>query len=125
MGLIKKGLIVEKSNHFCGGIGRVDKPSEYNELEKVQEYEEIGKQFKINENHYYLSAERKTGNKYFQCVHSNSIGKKCQGSISITPNQRIVRKTKHICNQICQIIPQQSCQTTEKENCPTFSVGWL
>jgi len=117
--------IVNKVVHICNCKGTVDKPSEDNELEKVQEYEKIGGKFKINGHRYYSNAERKTGNKYFQCVHSNSIGKKCQGSISITRNQRIVRKTKHICNQIGQIIPQQSSKKTEKEVSPTFSVGWL
>ena len=96
--LSPNGLIVEKRNHTCSGIGKVDKPSEDDGLENVQEYEKIsGSKFKINGHHYYFNAEHKTGNKYFQCKGSNSFGKKCSGSITITPNHRITKKVEHIC----------------------------
>ena len=97
--LSPNGLIVERRNHSCGGIGKVDIPSEDNELEKVQEYEKKGGKFKINGHRYYSSAERKTGNKYFTCIHYNSIQKRCQGSISITPNLQIARKVEHSCKK--------------------------
>ena len=39
--------IVNKVVHICNCKGTVDKPSEDNELEKVQEYEKIGGKFKM------------------------------------------------------------------------------
>ena len=94
-------------------------------MEKVQQYEKIGGKFKINGHRYCSSAERKTGNKYFTCIHYNPIQKRCQGSISITPNLQIAKKNEHNCDQVCEITPQQSSETTEKEESPTLSVGWL
>jgi hypothetical protein len=96
--LSPNGLIVEKRNHTCNGIGKVDKPSEDDGLENVQEYEKIsGSKFKINGHHYYFKKEQKTGNTYFQCICSNLIDGKCLGSITITPNRLIVKKVEHTC----------------------------
>ena len=115
--------ITKKVEHICCGIGTVDMPSEDNGLEKVQEYEKIGKRFKINGHRYYLTYKHKTGNKYFQCIYART--QKCPGSILTTPNRQIAKNVEHRCNKVCQISSQQSSKTTVKEACPTFSVAWL
>jgi hypothetical protein len=76
------GLVVEKRDHTSIGIGKLDMPS-------VQEYEKIGRRFKINGHCYYFFTELKSKNKYFNCVNKN--GMKCPGSIIITPDHKIAQ----------------------------------
>ena len=95
--------IVKKVEHICNGFGTEDKPLEDKDLEKVQEYEEIGKNFKINGHRYYLTYKHKTGNKYFQCILVNSTKNRCHGSITITPNLHIAKKVEHNCIDLLEM----------------------
>ena len=95
--------IVNKVVHICNCKGTVDKPSEDNELEKVQEYEVIGKKFKINGHRYYFRVEFKSKNKYFQCILSNSTKNRCLGSITITPDLQIAKKVEHNCIDLLEM----------------------
>jgi hypothetical protein len=91
--------IAKKVEHTCIGIDAEEKPLEDNELEEVQEYEKTGgNRFKINGHDYRFCKVLKTKNKHFRCVHRYSTKKRCQGSITITPNLQIVKKVEHICN---------------------------
>ena len=117
--------IVQKVEHICNDFGTEDKPLEDKDLEKVQEFEVIGKKYKINGHLHYFRLEFKSKNKYFQCILANSTKNRCHGSITITPNLQIAKKNEHNCDQVCEITPQQSSETTEKEESPTLSVGWL
>ena len=67
-------------------------------LEEVLEYEEIGRRFKINGHYYNLNFKSKTGNKYYMCIKRRR-GLKCRGSITITPNLKILKKVGHTCNE--------------------------
>ena len=91
--------IAKKVEHTCIGIDAEEKPLEDNELEEVHEYEEIRNKFKINGHLYYFPSELST-NKYYQCIYATSTRKKCQGSILLTPNNRIVKKVEHACTDI-------------------------
>jgi hypothetical protein len=106
--------IVTKVEHICIDLLEID---------KVQEYEEIGRKFKINGYCYYFRDENtKKNHKTFRCIFSS---KKCRAFVTITPNLQIVKKVDHNCDQVCEITPQQSSKTTEKEVSPTLSVSWL
>jgi hypothetical protein len=63
----------------------------------VYEYEETGGRFKINGYFYNFSYESKTKYKYFVCNKSR-CAIRCHGSITISPNKKIVKKIEHICN---------------------------
>ena len=67
-----------------------------NTLEEVHEYEEIGRRFKINGYDYYLISESKTEHKYYLCIKSR-CAIRCRGSITISPNNKIVKKVEHSC----------------------------
>lgn len=109
------------------GMGTLDSPLGDKEMETVQEYEKISeRKFKINGFCYYSKGENKRNkSRYFQCTRRVSFIKKCRGSINMTPNLQITKNVGHSCNQVCQITPRQSSKTTQKENCPTLSVGRL
>jgi hypothetical protein len=116
--------IAKKVEHTCIGIDAEEKSLEDNELEEVHEYEEIRDKFKINGHLYYFPSELST-NKYYQCIYTTSTRKKCQGSILLTPNNRIVKKVDHSCHQVCKITPQKTSKTAEEKACPSLSVGLL
>ena len=65
--------------------------------EEVQEYEETDGRLKINGHNYKLKSESKKGNKYYLC-YKRYCAIKCRGSITITPDRKIVKKVDHICN---------------------------
>jgi len=65
-------------------------------LEKVQEFEQTDRRFKINGYFYNFRLESKTGNKYYKCDKiCNAI--RCRGSIKISANREIVKKVEHTC----------------------------
>ena len=66
-------------------------------FEKEHEYEKIGRKFKIDGHFYYFRFESMTKNKQYSCIERNT--KRCRGSITISPNSRIVKKIEHICNK--------------------------
>jgi acetyltransferase-like isoleucine patch superfamily enzyme len=63
----------------------------------VNEYEESGGRFKINGYFYNFSYESKTKYKYFVCNKSRCTIR-CRGSITISPDSKIVKKIEHTCN---------------------------
>ena len=67
--------------------------------EEVQEYEEKDGRLKINGHYYKLKSEYKNGNKYYDCYKSH-CAIQCRGSITITPDRKIIKKVEHICNLI-------------------------
>ena len=67
--------------------------------EEVQEYEEKYGRLKINGHYYKLKSEYKNGNKYYDCYKSH-CAIQCRGSITITPDRKIIKKVEHICNLI-------------------------
>ena len=116
--------IAKKVEHTCIGIDAEEKLLEDSELEEVHEYEEIRNKFKINGHLYYFPSEL-SDNKYFKCIYANLTRKKCQGSILLTPNNRIAKKVDHSCHQVCKITPQKTSKTAEEKACPSLSVGLL
>ena len=64
----------------------------------MQEYEEIGRGFKINGYYYTFRHEFKSKKKYYVCSKLKS--QKCRGSITISPNHRIIKRVEHTCQ--CQ-----------------------
>jgi len=68
-------------------------------MEKVQEYEEKGRRFKINGYFYNFFYESRTKNKLYLC-NKRLRDKKCRGSITISPNFDIVKKVDHTCKLI-------------------------
>ncbi len=80
--------IIKKVEHTCQCQDQIS--------EKVHEYEEIGRRFKINGYFYNFNREYRTKNKYYQCNKINS--QKCRGSITISPNRQIIKRVEHTCN---------------------------
>jgi len=67
----------------------------------VQEYEKIGRGFKINGYLYNFNKEYRTKNKFYICNKKNS--QKCRGSVTISPNRQIIKRVEHTCkNQILE-----------------------
>ena len=64
-------------------------------FEKEHEYEKIGRKFKIDGHFYYFRFESMTKNKQYSCIERNT--KRCRGSITISPNNKIVKKVEHSC----------------------------
>ena len=61
----------------------------------MQEYEEIGRGFKINGYYYTFRHEFKSKKKYYVCSKLKS--QKCRGSITISPNRQIIKRVEHTC----------------------------
>ena len=53
--------------------------------------------FKINGSFYHFNYESSKKNKYYLCIKRRR-GIKCRGSITISPNSKIIKKAKHSCN---------------------------
>ena len=63
----------------------------------MQEYVKIGRRFKINGFYYNFRREYTTKNKYYLC-NKNRCTIRCRGSITISPDSKIVKKIEHTCN---------------------------
>jgi hypothetical protein len=83
--------IIKRAEHTCQCQDQIS--------EEVQEYEETDGRLKINGHNYNFRYESRTGNKYYVCYKIN-CAIKCRGSITITPDRKIVKKVDHICNLI-------------------------
>jgi len=88
--------IIKRVEHSCQSQDQI--------LEEVQEFEETGGRFKINEYYYNFNYESMKQNKYYVCNKMNS--QKCRGSITISPNGQIIKKVEHTCQCQDQILEE-------------------
>ena len=71
-------------------------------LPSIIEYEKIGRKLtgmrKIDGHFYHFRYESMNKNKHYPCIERNT--RRCRGSITITPNNKIVKKAYHMCKLI-------------------------
>jgi hypothetical protein len=65
----------------------------------MYEYEEIGRIFKINGHSYHFVSESTKKIKYYRCNKRTCL-EKCRGSITISPNDQIIKRIEHTCNPL-------------------------